>query len=60
MTDYVKKRDEMIVFAERYANQKCGASHVGRKYKSREEWAGAWNKTYFGKMDALVKATQEK
>ena len=54
-TEYVKQRNELIPFAEKYANQKCGMSGNGMSESERLSWVRNWNKVYSEKMNSLSK-----
>jgi len=54
--EYQIIRDSLIPQATKHADRECGADRKLRKAGvTREAWAWAWNRTYFKKMDELVK-----
>lgn len=52
--DYETARNKLIPIAEKFANKECGIVFNGSD-REREAWCRKWNRTFFKKMEELVK-----
>jgi len=49
--EYQKRRNKLIPFAAKFANDKCGSEVTGNK----DIWIKWWNTTFLGEMDRLAR-----